>query len=208
MRAFASISSKKRNFSVVKVLSYSLLLVAPSIALTCWLTDPPRTKDYFADVAGLVNPQFTAADDAQLDSEELVIGITAFGEAKAFLRGSMSARPENHLIHDVFGGVKVTVTHCDITGCTRVFRETPGHDLLELRCGGLTAKGRLKTKKEMALMVGNRRLPHSSKEVPFEELPFVATTWGEWRQEHPESPVFVRHARIAANVRNELSPSE
>ncbi|MBC7853849.1 MAG: DUF3179 domain-containing protein [Pirellulaceae bacterium] len=192
MRALAATSSKQRTHSVVRVLSCVLLLTAPTVALTCWLSDPPRKRDYFADAAGVMNPQFTAANDAQLDSDELVIGIAAFGEARAFWRGSLSMRPENHLVHDAFGGIKVTVTHCDITGCTRVFRETPGHDLLELRCGGLTPQGRFTAKKEMALLVGDRRLPHSSKEIPFDELPFVVTTWGEWQKAHPSSPVFIR----------------
>jgi hypothetical protein len=187
-----TISSKKRGFSIVKTAAIVLLLLIPSLALTLWLTDPPRRRDFAVDVAGVVNPQFTAASDAHLDSEEMVIGVAAFGEARAFLRNSMVARPERHLIHDVFGGVKVTITHCDISGFTRVFRETPGHDLLELRCGGLTPVGRFGSKKEMALMVGDRRLPHSSKEIPFDELPFVETTWGEWRKAHPNSPVFIR----------------
>src|SRR5204863_2028339 len=82
-------------------------------------------------------------------------------------------------------------TYCDISGCTRVFRETPGQDLLSLRCGGLTYVSRFTRKKEMALMVGDRRLPHSSKEIPFDELPFVVTTWGEWQKEHPNSPVYL-----------------
>lgn len=196
MRAFSSefwstgkaSPSKKRSFSLVRTTSAVLLLLIPSLALALWLMDPPRKHyEIVKDVAGVMNPQFTTADDAQLASEDLVIGIVAFGEAKAFLRGAMATLPENHLIHDVFGQVKVTVTHCDITGCTRVFRETPGRDLLELRCGGLSVGA----KKEMALMVGNRRLPHSSKEIPFDEVPFVVTTWGEWRKAHPRAPIFL-----------------
>jgi len=205
MRALTVLVSRNRFFSVVRVLTCVLLLTAPSIALTCWLTDPPRRMDLIKDVAGLVNPQFTAASDVQLDGDEVVIGIAAFGEAKAYLRSSLSARPENHLVHDVLGGIKVTVTHCDISGCTRIFRETPGHDLLELRCGGLTAKKRMLTaEKEMALMVGDRRLPHSSQEIPFDELPFVVTTWGEWHKTHPDSPVFIRPPRFP--VRHEAPP--
>jgi len=197
--------SRKRKFSLLRVAAIAMLLIVPALALACWLSEPPPKKyEIIKDVPGIVNPQFVAASHAGLQSDELIIGIVAFGEAKAFLRGAMGGRPENHLIHDVIGSVKVTVTHCDISGSTRIFRETPGLDLLELRCGGLTVGP---TKKEMALMVGDRRVPHSSKDIPFDELPFVVTTWGEWQKAHPSSPVFLGRAPRAPSEDQENASS-
>lgn len=135
------------------------------------------------DFRGETKPFFTSAAKASLSDDDIVIGVVAFGESKAYLREAFSG-PGRHIVHDQYGAMQVTVTHCDRTRCTRVFSAAEDKDLKALHCGGWMEE------QEMALLVEDQRYSQSSEEIPFDDVPFTITTWGEWRMEHPVSAVF------------------
>jgi len=172
------------------------LLALPAVGLTFWLAqDNPfawivgkkvyKMGERYADVPGITDAAFVSAADAKLDGNALVIGVVFGGEAKAYVRNVFGGGPAGHILHDHFGEAEVTVTHCDRTRCTRVFTSTGELSLSQMHCGGWLEE------QQMALLVGDKRFAHSSKEIPFAEVPFVVTTWKKWRSEHPASLVYV-----------------
>jgi len=48
---------------------------------------------------------------------------------------------------------------------------------------------------ELALLIGDKRFAQSSTEIPFDDIPFIITTWDKWRAEHPESPIYLSHEK-------------
>jgi hypothetical protein len=152
--------------------------------------DPPEPDFEMAlDVEGIRNPLFVPANLASLVDEEMIIGVIVAGEARAYLRRSFDNLPRKHIVHDKFGFVTVVVTHCDRTRCTRVFSAKDDQGDLDIRCGGWLIE------QEMALLVGGTKYPHSSPEIPLTDLPFVVTTWKEWRQAQPKSMVYLGDTR-------------
>ena len=59
------------------------------------------------DIAPIYEPQFSLAQDASLDPEELVIGVEINGESKAYPIGPLARR---EMVNDVVGGVPILVT--------------------------------------------------------------------------------------------------
>ena len=171
------------------------LLLVPAMGIGLWLSSDnpfylivgakirimPEMK---ADFPGYTQPEFTVAAEFPLADHEIVIGVIAFGEAKAYLRRAFSG-PGTHIVHDRFGETQVTVTHCNRTRCTRVFTAADDQDLSVMHCGGWMKE------QELALLIGGTRFPQSSEEIPFDEVPYVVTTWGKWRAKNPQSLVYL-----------------
>jgi hypothetical protein len=137
------------------------------------------------DFPGVRDPELVPTDQVMLDDDEVVIGIEAFGEARAYIRRSFENRPDRHIVHDQINAIPVAITHCDRTGYTRVLTAGPGEGSLDLRCGGWLPE------QEMSLLVGDREYAQSSRELPLADLPFVEMTWKEWREKQPVSLIYV-----------------
>lgn len=142
---------------------------------------PPLT----VDLAGVRDPVMIPAEQVMLDDNEIVIGVVAAGESRAYVRHAFADRPDRHIVHDQFGSLPVAITYCERTDCTRVFAGKPGEDSLDLRCGGWLPV------QEMSLLVGEREYAQSSSEIPLADVPFVVTTWKEWRQSKPDSLIYL-----------------
>ena len=193
--------AKEVNRPVWRIAAAVVLLLGPAMGVGLWLaSDNPfylivgakirKMSELKADIPGYTQPEFTVAAEFPLADHEIVIGIVAFGEAKAYLRRAFSG-PETHIVHDRFGGTQVTVTHCNRTRCTRVFTAADDQDLSSMHCGGWMAE------QELALLVGGTRFPQSSKEIPFDEISYVVTTWGKWRTKNPNSIVYLGTPEVA-----------
>ena len=149
---------------------------------------PPGIKTELAeklDAEGITNPKLVSASESGLLDTDLVIGVVAFGEARAYLQRALAYYPERHVVNDKFGDVPVTVTHCDVTSCTRVLTKGKKDAPVNVRCGGWSDK------KGMALIVDELEYPQLSKDVPLQDVSHVVTTWKEWRALHPESMVYL-----------------
>jgi hypothetical protein len=140
------------------------------------------------DVPAVVEPLLVPASHAALVANEPVIGVVAFGEARAYVKRSLAGRPERHVVNDRVGLNSIAVTHCNRTDCTRVLALSSEAGLLDVRCGGWLAE------QEMALLVGDKTYRHSSPDIPLQDVPFVVTTWEKWKSAYPESQVYVGSA--------------
>jgi Protein of unknown function (DUF3179) len=150
-----------------------------------------RAPPDLMDLPGVDRPPVRPAAEAGLGDDAEVIGVLAGGRPRAYLVDALSQGPRSHVVNDVLGGVPVSVTHCDVYQCTRVFTGQ-GADPLALRQGGLHRGG-------MLLRWGG--LPYSqetqaplypkSPAFPYRPHPYEATTWGAWRRAHPDTDVYL-----------------
>ncbi|MBC7856441.1 MAG: DUF3179 domain-containing protein [Pirellulaceae bacterium] len=137
------------------------------------------------DFPGVSCPEFKTADESAVQQSEIVIGVVAFGEARAYLRSAFDLRKQ-HIVNDKIGSVPITIIHCDRTRNTRVLTSGKPDGDANIRCSGWLVK-----KSEMAIRVNNQEYAHSSQDIPLQDLPFVVTTWKEWQQAHPTSLVYM-----------------
>ena len=140
------------------------------------LTQPPTFGPTEAEVAGAV------ADD------EAVIGVAVDGETRAYPVSALSDR-SRHVVNDVVAGVPVTVTYCDIDDRARGFTG-PGASPLPIGLRGLR-DDRMVLRCEGVLYLQETGeavdAPAGTPPLPFADLPLSRTTWGAWKQQHPES---------------------
>jgi len=145
----------------------------------------PKLPAQRLSVAGVKNPSLLRADAATLVDDEIIIGVTAFGESRAYVRRAFDRLARRHVVHDQFGSTPVTITHCDRTRFTRVFISKDGKTQCDVRCGGWLEE------QEMALLVDGKEYSQSAQDIPLDDLDFVVTTWKEWRETQPNSRVYI-----------------
>jgi hypothetical protein len=136
---------------------------------------------------GLRQPPAVRADEAMLADDAPVIGVVADGRPRAYLVSAMRSM-SSHVVNDLVGEVPVTVTYCDRTDCIRTFSAKSRGEPLTLGVGGWSNGG-------MELRLDERNYPQESAEVPLDDFEFERTTWGEWRERHPETEIFVGENR-------------
>src|SRR4051794_31936232 len=62
------------------------------------------------DVAGVTNPRLVSAAQSGLLDNDIVIGVIAFGEARAYLQSAFAHQAGLHVVNDKLGNIPVTVT--------------------------------------------------------------------------------------------------
>lgn len=155
----------------------------------------PFTRRF--DMPGLDRPPAVPADSAGLADDEEVIGVVVSGRPRAYRLKALE-NPPWHIVNDVVGAVPITVSHCDISGCTRVYAGRPGSGPLGVAQAGLVAG-------EMVVKVGGVVYVHRTGRPldpasggagpPFAEHAWERTTWRGWVGRHPETDVFVSGPR-------------
>jgi hypothetical protein len=157
---------------------------------------PPDVQN---DAPPIRQPPILLAARAALDDDTPVIGLLAGGRARAYLVEAFERGPGSHVVDDVLGGVSVSVTHCDISGCTRVFTGADSGRPLELSQGGirdysmvLKADGRLYRQESC------EPLDAEGPRFPFAAYPSQVTVWGIWRKAHPDTDVYMGSVDEAA----------
>ena len=161
-------------------------------------------RAFTLNVNGIDAPATLEADEAVLPDDRLVIGVRVGMTARAYL---LSAFAENklefpigktgvamidaqdeaaiarHVVNDIVGGQPITVTYCGLQQCARVLTEENGRAPLDVGVGGWDDG--------LLLHIEGSRLPQQSNAIPLEDVPFELTTWKEWREEHPQTDVYI-----------------
>jgi hypothetical protein len=141
---------------------------------------------------GIRNPHIDAADKAPLHDSDGVIGIVVDGKARAYLVSAFAGF-QHHVVNDVLLGQPISVTHCDLRNCTRVFTGTKGDHPLELSCAGRSREGGLVLIAPGGMFdqeTGDSVNP-GAPALPYPQFAFVLTTWAEWKRAHPNTDVYV-----------------
>src|SRR5205823_5526123 len=92
---------------------------------------------------------------------------------------------------DVLFGKPISVTHCDLQNCTRVFTGAESAKPLALACGGMF-KGGLLLSAPGGIYVQETGASFNpdSPDLNLEQIPFVVTTCADWKRDHPQTAVY------------------
>jgi len=132
---------------------------------------------------GIQDPRTYAAAQAHLHDEEEVIGICVGGRSRAYLVSAFSG-PQHHVLNDLLLGQPVSVTHCDLKNCTRVFTSPQGHQPLDISCAGSLGGGLL-------LLAPGGVYLQDAPALPYQEFPFTVTSWADWKKTHADTDVYI-----------------
>jgi len=146
--------------------------------------------------SGIVRPRTVAASIATLPDQEIVIGVSVHGKARAYRRAAFVPILD-HVVNDVVDAVPVSVTFCDQTGCTRVFTDD-GTEPLELMTAAFVDGLVLKAHGRLYRQDTGAAADHvDDNPLPYQTLAFEETTWGQWRAEHPDTDVYLGRSNRA-----------
>jgi hypothetical protein len=140
-------------------------------------------------------PPAEQAATAQLPDAEEVIGVEENGQSRAYAVRAMSEL-RHHVINDQLGGIPITVTYCEQTNCAGVFTDPQAKGPLDVGVGGFDNR----PEGGMLLRVGNHRYDQKTGKplddgglpwFPYGPHHFVLVKWKQWRENHPDTDVFV-----------------
>ena len=155
---------------------------------------PNLPKNFWRfEMPGLRNPQALAAESSRIPDDDPVIGVVVNGSPRAYWLNALKYPPW-HIVNDVVHGVPISVTYCDRTDCTRVYKGGETSKPLDVDLGGLYGK-EMVVKVEGSLYLQNSGQPFEkgadAPSLPYSNHPWKRTTWKEWKQLHPETDIFV-----------------
>jgi Protein of unknown function (DUF3179) len=147
---------------------------------------------------GTSRPAIVSAAAAGLADDEIVIGVLVNGKARAYRRRAFAGMTR-HVVNDVLGTTPVTVTHCDKTGCSRVYT-ADGTEPLRVMTGGYSDGLLLKIDDVFYHQATGRRVHDTgAPDLPYALVPLEEVTWGKWRAAHPDTDVYVGSASAGPN---------
>jgi hypothetical protein len=155
---------------------------------------PPDTM-LVAD--GVRLPPTLAADAATVEDDAPVVGIEASGMHRAYLLEGMTTK-KRHVANDLVAGVPISITYCDLTGCVAAYTDPGAHEPLDLAIAGFVDQKLALHSGGYAYFQEGARVPGSAaptEQIPFAHYPIVQTTWKKWREEHPDTDIYIGAGR-------------
>jgi hypothetical protein len=157
-------------------------------------SDFPKVPAYAID-----DPAVVSARAADLKEDEPVIGVSVDGKHRAYRIRAFCDLPMVHVVNDHLGDRPVSVAYCDRTGCTAVVQEDEGSPRLHLTFGGWY-RGQMYVRAHGDHFYALNNLVSIDPKAPpfpYARADFERTTWGAWRQAHPDTDVYVAPPRKA-----------
>lgn len=145
-------------------------------------TGPRYTESRFIS-DGMAVQNLVTGQGLSIPDTEPVLGVMVDDQPRAYVLQAFSGGMQRSLLRDNSGPNPVVVTCCGRTFTIRVFGggEQP---LPVIQLGGWRAD------QTMELLVNGEGYSHKSDSLPLPELPFEQTTWGAWKEAHPDTRVF------------------
>ena len=155
-----------------------------------------KTDDPCNCIPAADNPPVTDAESAKwLDDDDIIFGIVLNGEARAYPRQIMEVR---EMVNDSLGGRDLGIPYCTLCGAAQAWFTDEVPDGVErpvLRTSGLLSRSNkvmfdLNTFSVFDTFIGDAVTgPLQEKGIKLNQASVVTTTWGEWKQAHPETTV-------------------
>ena len=142
------------------------------------------------DLAALVNPAMSSADDSKLGAKQLVHGVVVNGESRAYARAVIAL---HGVVRDSVGGTDFLLVNDRFTGAGAAYEL--GHEHQALAVSGFLHRGDplLYDPSTQSLWSSLRGQPVVgplvAKNLQLKQLPTVTAPWGAWRKRHPDSLV-------------------
>lgn len=134
------------------------------------------------------DPEFgdPSEGDAQMDPGDVVFGVELDGDARAYPQRILVS---HEIVNDTVGGTNVAVTYCPLTGTAIGFERGD----VEFGVSGQLVNNNLimydRATDSWWPQVLGASVRGPMKGQALHEFPVVWTTWGRWRETHPETRV-------------------
>jgi Protein of unknown function (DUF3179) len=152
------------------------------------------------DQDGVIRPPTCEAAKAGLKDDAEVLGIEVNGVARAYRLAAL-CDINRHIVNDNVNGVPVSVLYCDLNDCARAYTGPASPNPLPIRQAGMKFG-------DMILKVGDVFYQHSTGQalggtgfpdapdrslppLPFSPTAVTRSTWREWKQQHPQTDVYL-----------------
>lgn len=151
-------------------------------------TDGGPNKD---GIPSIDDPSFDSAVEASdLDEETIVLGVERGGEAKAYPRGILV---HHEIVNDSIDGVLVSITYCPLTGTAQGFERGE----TEFGVSGMLVNNNLimydRAVERWWPQIAATSIPGEWHDTDggatLREFEVVRTTFGQWREQYPETVV-------------------
>jgi Protein of unknown function (DUF3179) len=163
-----------------------------------WASPEPATRADFvrADIPGVRQPHALAAGAARLPGGAAVIGLSVGHRHRAYALQAL-APITRHVVNDLLGRVPVTVTYCARNGCVGVFTDADRDRPLDVAVAGWVGPPDAGS---LVLRVGSERYRQDTgapldgdgdPPFPYARAEYERTTWEHWREEYPDTDVYV-----------------
>jgi len=159
------------------------------------LAQPPQEKPGRApgpEFVPLREPRFVPAVQANfLKDTDRVVGVSENGVAKAY---EPDVTAWHHVVEDRLGNLPIIVTWCSLCNTPLVYRsEVDGRKLTFERAGNRGNNFYMSDSETGShwQQIGGDCFEGPMKGKRLTMVPFLLTTWGEWRDEHPQTLVLL-----------------
>ena len=158
-------------------------------------------------IPALDDPAVTdAAGGDWYDDDELVFGVVVGDEARAYPRNVMEV---HEMVNDTLGGRRIAVPYCTLCGSAQAYLTdevpaglSPPGGTFELRTSGLLSRSNkvmfeLHTMSVLDTFTGEALSgPLQDADVVLPQVTVVTSTWGAWKQTHPDTTIVARDGGI------------
>ncbi len=147
-------------------------------------------------IPALDDPKTTdAAGGDWYDDEGIVFGVSLNGEARAYQKNIMEV---HEMVNDTLGGRRIGLPYCTLCGSAQAYLTdsvAAGIEVPVLRTTGLLSRSNkvmydLNSKSVFNTFTGQAITgPLFDAGVELEQITVVTTTWGAWKQDHPNTTI-------------------
>lgn len=137
-------------------------------------------------IPSIDDPTFVEAGAANLDDGDMIIGFVHEGEARAYPQSIMVY---HEIVNDTVGDLNVAITYCPLTATSQGFKR--GDTTLGVS-GQLLNSNLVMFDRETESyfsQITATGLTETHAGATLDEVNLIWTTWGQWRNEHPNTQV-------------------
>jgi hypothetical protein len=154
-------------------------------------------------IPALDDPAVTGADEGEwYPDDRVVFGVVVDGEARAYPKNIMEV---HEMVNDTLGGRRIAIPYCTLCGSAQAYftdRLPVGIEPPVLRTSGLLSRSNkvmydLTSFSVLDTFTGAALSgPLQDAELVLEQTSVVTSTWGEWKQAHPDTTIVARDGGI------------
>lgn len=142
-------------------------------------------------IPALSNPEFLTARKANyLNNNDRVVALSVNGESRAY---PIKILNYHEIVNDVVGGMPLVVSYCPLCGSALVFKATIDNQRLSFGVSGLLYNSDVLMYDRQTNSLWSQLMMHAvTGSMKGQTLSFIEaeqTTWGDWRQRHPQTQV-------------------
>ncbi len=165
-------------------------------------TRPLDTNTDCRCIPALDHPETTdAAGGDWYDDDRIVFGIVLGDQAIALPKHQMEV---HEMVHVTLGGRELGIPYCTLCGSAQAYLvdDVPGVDRVVLRTSGLLSRSNklmydLTTGSAIDTFTGKALTGSLAKAgVELEQVSVVASTWGDWKEAHPDTRILAEDGGI------------